>query len=196
MHQEVLTQEQLELLPLIKSFSREFYLVGGTAVALHIGHRRSIDFDLFTEKNLKRRTIKRVIDNSGFPVLDILYEDHEQMHLVVNNVKITFFKFHTRIPTPVNFDNIIKMPELLELAAMKAYALGGRAKRKDHFSLQDISGKAKEIFKEFFNEKLFREQLSYFKDVDHSESLEYLGNEIKDEDIKFFLTEKATESYI
>jgi len=53
MHKEVLSEKQLELLPLIKLFSREYYLVGGTAIALHIGHRRSIDFDLFTNKNLR-----------------------------------------------------------------------------------------------------------------------------------------------
>jgi len=47
MHNEILSPAQTELLLLIKSFRREFYLVGGTAIAVHIGHRRSIDFDLF-----------------------------------------------------------------------------------------------------------------------------------------------------
>jgi len=46
MHSEILTNEQSELLPLIKLFSKDYHLVGGTAIALHIGHRRSIDFDL------------------------------------------------------------------------------------------------------------------------------------------------------
>src|SRR3989344_2452794 len=50
MHKEILTKEQIELLPLIKLFSDDFGLVGGTAIALHMGHRRSIDFDLFTYK--------------------------------------------------------------------------------------------------------------------------------------------------
>ena len=47
MHKEILSKYQIELLPLLKQFKREYYLVGGTAIALHIGHRRSIDFDLF-----------------------------------------------------------------------------------------------------------------------------------------------------
>jgi hypothetical protein len=51
MHKEILTKEQLELLALIKSFAKDFYLVGGTAIALYIGHRHSIDFDLFIHKN-------------------------------------------------------------------------------------------------------------------------------------------------
>jgi hypothetical protein len=52
MHQEVLTARQSELLPLVEAFSKEFYLAGGTAIALTIGHRRSIDFDLFNGKPL------------------------------------------------------------------------------------------------------------------------------------------------
>ncbi|MCK4359847.1 MAG: hypothetical protein KAW92_14135 [Candidatus Cloacimonetes bacterium] len=54
-HREILTQKQVELLRLIKVFQREFYLVGGTAVALHLGHRRSIDFDLFKAGQLRKR---------------------------------------------------------------------------------------------------------------------------------------------
>ncbi len=62
MFKEILTQEQIELLPFIKKFAKDYYLVGGTAIALHIGHRRSIDFDLFTQHNIKRKQIKNIIE--------------------------------------------------------------------------------------------------------------------------------------
>lgn len=48
MHLEILSENQKKLFPILKSFSRKYYFVGGTAIALHIGHRKSIDFDLFT----------------------------------------------------------------------------------------------------------------------------------------------------
>lgn len=51
MHREILSENQIRLLPLIKTYSADFGLVGGTAIALHLGHRRSIDFDLFTDKD-------------------------------------------------------------------------------------------------------------------------------------------------
>lgn len=47
MHDEILNADQRKLLPLMAQFRREYYLVGGTAIALHIGHRRSVDFDMF-----------------------------------------------------------------------------------------------------------------------------------------------------
>ena len=65
MHKEVLTENQLQLMPILSEFKREFYLVGGTAIALHIGHRRSIDFDLFKEKNLNIKKILEKLDQTG-----------------------------------------------------------------------------------------------------------------------------------
>ncbi len=127
MHSEVLTEKQRKLLPLIRLFSNDYYLVGGTAIALYIGHRRSIDFDLFTTQDIKRKSIRNLIDKSGFTVDNLLYEAFDQIHLVVNSVKITFFNFSHKIVHSMDFDGIIKIPTLLDLAAMKTYALGGRA---------------------------------------------------------------------
>jgi hypothetical protein len=44
----ILSESQQKTLPAIARFSDEFVLVGGTAIALQIGHRESIDFDMFT----------------------------------------------------------------------------------------------------------------------------------------------------
>jgi len=48
-------------LSFISGFKRNFYLVGGIAIALHIGHRRSIDYDLFTSKPINKSLIKKKI---------------------------------------------------------------------------------------------------------------------------------------
>lgn len=120
-------------------------MAGGTALALQIGHRRSIDFDLFSEQEFK-------------------------------------------------------MPDILTLAALKAYALGRRAKWKDYvdlyiilknfYSLPQIINRARQIFNHSFNEKIFRTQLIYFKDIDYSEKVIYQpGYKISDAKIKKFLTE-------
>ena len=71
------------------------------------------------------------------------------------------------------------MPDLLTLAAMKAFALGGRAKWKDyvdlylilrnHFSAKEICDMANALFADVFNPLLFKKQLSYFADVNYSD---------------------------
>jgi len=57
MFKNILNKNQLELLPLINEFNREFYLVGGTAIALHLGHRQSIDFELFKTKQFSKKKL-------------------------------------------------------------------------------------------------------------------------------------------
>jgi hypothetical protein len=61
MRKEILSDRQKELLPFLKKFKKNYYLVGGTAIALHIGHRRSIDFDLFTYLPINKRKISSEI---------------------------------------------------------------------------------------------------------------------------------------
>jgi hypothetical protein len=153
MHRNILTTKQIDLLPIIREFSPDYYLVGGTAIALHLGHRRSIDFDLFTSGPVKKQSIKRKLDLQHRTVEEILFEDSEQIHILIDGVKVTFYSFPFPISADIDFEGIIKMPDLLTLSAMKAYALAGRAKWKDYvdiyfllrdqFSLKQISDQAK-----------------------------------------------------
>ncbi|RLD79247.1 MAG: hypothetical protein DRJ10_09125 [Bacteroidetes bacterium] len=205
MHTEILSKKQKELLPLIAEFSKQYYLVGGTAIALHIGHRTSIDFDLFTTKKLKRKQIKNKIIDKGFNVETVIYEAFDQMHLIINSVKLTFFQFPHKVKATHDFESIIKIPELLDLAAMKAYALGGRAKWKDyvdlyfiikyHYNFEQISEKAIETFGTFFNTKLFKEQLSYFEDIDYTEPVTFFKESPFEDEIKHFLIEQSLTEF-
>jgi len=194
LHPEILTKEQKELLPLVKKFYKDFGLVGGTAIALHIGHRESIDFDLFSFEEFKTLNIKRRIVN--FKTIDrIIVSKPYEFTFLLNEVKITFFHYPFKIDYEIDFDKILKLPSLLTLAAMKAYALGMRAKWKDYVdlyfiikdfhSVPEIIKQAKSIFGNEFNEKIFRGQLAYFQDIDYSEEVKYLkGFEVSDKIIK------------
>lgn len=205
MYKNILKKEQLELLPLLKLFKKDFYLVGGTAIALQIGHRHSIDFDLFTIKPIRNTGIKNIIQKNKYTIHSILFEDSIQLHLVINNVKLTFYEFPYDIKPEIKFDDIIKTPDLLTLASMKAFALGRRGKWKDyvdlyfifkhHLSFESVCKQASKIFSNAFNEKLFRQQLSYFEDIDFSEEVEYIDNNISKDTIKNFLTEISLKSF-
>jgi len=205
MHNEILSNEQIQLLPLVSKFKREFYLVGGTAIALYLGHRRSIDFDLFKYSQLNHKNILKKISSDNYKYV-ITRKVTEQLNLSVNNVKFTFFEYPFDIVKVSDFENIIKLPDLITLAAMKAYALGRRSKWKDyidlyfilknHYSVIEISKKATDIYKELFSEKLFRSQLSYFKDIDYAEEVEFIdGFKVGDNEIKDFLINIATDIF-
>lgn len=205
LHRHILSDEQKHLLPLINLFRNKFYLVGGTAIALHLGHRRSIDFDLFTIKRVNRIQIKKILSDKSPGNIEFGYEDVNQMHAKINSVKITFFNYPYSVPATIDFDGIINLPSLPDLAAMKAFAFGQRAKWKDYVDMyfllknnlnfNDICKRTENLFNInksiVFTEKLFRQQLSYFKNIDYSEPVEFIGNPVPDDEIRNFLTEVA-----
>ena len=202
MHPAILTQKQNELLPYLKAFKRKFYLVGGTAIALHLGHRRSIDFDLFCQTDINKKDIRKKLESFPFKIVK-LSEDTDQIHFVINDVKITFFNYPYEIEHPLNIGQYLSFPSLLSLASMKAYALGRRAKWKDyvdlffilrdHHSVEEISREAIKNFGQFYSEKLFREQLAFHKDINYSEPVEYLIDPPSEEEIRLFLIEKSVD---
>lgn len=200
MHKEILNEEQLKILSLIKNFSSDFGLVGGTAIALQLGHRSSIDFDLFTRAKLNHNRIRKEI-RDFYEIQSVVVEEPNELTLVVEGVKITFLNYPFDINYSVGFEDVIKMPDVLTLSAMKAFALGKRAKWKDYVDLffilktheiNEIIDKAKLIFGNEFNERLFREQLSYFDDIDYTEKINYVDkNYVSDNEIKKFLSDTS-----
>ncbi len=114
-----------------------------------------------------------------------------------------FNQYPFKISANEKLEDILRLPNLLDLAAMKAYALGRRSKwkdyvdlyfiLKDYFTITQISERTTEIFGQLFSEKLFRAQLSYFEDIDYSEPVEYLVEPVADDKIKSFLIDKATD---
>ena len=204
MHQNILNKDQVNLLPLLHEFSNDYYLVGGTAIALQIGHRRSIDFDLFRKGKIRFRQISNKLERLGFPVTNIVCATEENFTFVLQNVKFTFFDYTYDIAHKIIFDQYISMPSLLDLGAMKAFAMGKRSKWKDYvdmyfllqrYSLNDISNRSSELFKTMFSKKLFRAQLKYFDDINYDETVEYCIDPIPEERIKYFLSGVSTDSF-
>jgi Nucleotidyl transferase AbiEii toxin, Type IV TA system len=203
MHLSILSEEQKQLLPFVTSLRKEYYLVGGTAIALYIGHRMSIDFDLFKKASVRRDKISKSLNEVGI-AYQLIFADAESFHVVANGVKMTFFQYPFDIPSKPRLDGI-KTPSLLDLAAMKAYALGRRAKWKDYvdlyFILRDyhtlveISDRAKVLFQDVFSPKLFRQQLCYFDDIDYAEEVSFLEDfEVPETEIKQFLATISTQA--
>ena len=198
MYPDILTDTQKALIPYFELFAKEYYLVGGTAIALYLGHRKSIDFDLFKYDKIKLKSIKKWKEDLPVTPINTIYESSDQIHFIIGNVKVTFMQFPFQLKS-ANHVHGLSMPSLLSLAAMKAYALGGRAKwkdyvdlyfiMKDHYSIKEIIKKADELFGSSFNGRFFRQQLSYFDDINYTEKVEYVGEDVQDHIITEFLTE-------
>jgi len=156
---------------------------------------------MFSEEKFGNQSILNKIknlipENSNKIIVNKL----DELTLIIDSVKITFFHYPYKITYPVSFGYRIKIPDLLTLSTMKAFALGHRAKWKDYvdlyfilkggLSVSQISQKGREIFSGEFNEKLFRSQLSYFDEINYEETIEFMpGFEVSNDIIKNQLIE-------
>jgi len=198
MFENVLTTEQMVLAERLFPETEDFYLAGGTALALQIGHRRSLDFDLASSKQIAPFDLERKLIKLGFEIQNVFTVTGDEFSVLIDEIRVTFFSFPFDVKHEVTWKGAhLTLPGIIELAAMKAYALGRRSKWKDYVDLyfllkfklnmEELIGKAHEIFSSHFNSKIFREQLCYFDDIDYSETIEYINRAPDDKEIKEFL---------
>ncbi len=175
MHEGVLTKQGKEIYSKLNRF-KAFYLAGGTALALQIGHRISVDFDLFSDKKIPKNLLaetKKIF--SGQTIIPSV-NNADELTVFINGIKITFLKYpFPAIKSFVEYKGI-KLLSIAELAATKAYTVGRRGSFKDyidlyflivekHVSLQGIIKLAEKKYDTDFNGRLFLEQLIYLEDI-------------------------------
>ena len=193
MHDEVLTKEAREILPLFKQFEG-FYLVGGTALALQIGHRVSVDFDFFSFNPLPDgllRKVKRVFDGKQ---ISVTYSAPEQLNVVIDGVKVTFFNYPYKNIYPLISYERISLAGIAEIALMKAFSIGKRLSFKDYVdwyfmlsdkrvSLEEVISGAEKKFGADFNDRLFLGQLVSTEDVP-PQKIDFLKEPVGREEIE------------
>ena len=133
---EVLPRRQKAILDELAqaSWISDFYLAGGTALALQIGHRRSIDFDFFTEdKKFNLLLLKKRLLKLGH--MHTRSESEDTFNGSLNSISISFFSLpYKLIQKPLKYKNI-NLANKLDIAAMKLSAVSSRGSRKDFVDL-------------------------------------------------------------
>jgi hypothetical protein len=162
--------QQLQSLPDLK----EFYLVGGTALALQLNHRNSIDIDLFTRNEFQNDLIINYIKSSGFS-FDVLYNFKNTIIGYINEVKVDFITHDYPLVLPPIEEEGITYLSLQDIAAMKLNAISNSGKRlKDfidvyflleNFSLTEMIGFYTVKYPNF-NPLIPLRAISYFDDID------------------------------
>lgn len=192
MHDECLTSEARRLFPKLRSFSG-YTLVGGTALALQIGHRLSYDFDIFTEHTLAvnlSRKVKKVFSGEK---IHPSFKVPEQYDLFVSGVKVTFRYY----PYPPVYASKryqgVSLLSIKDIGASKAFAIGQRAAYRDyvdvyfiltegHATLGDLIHLAKKKYGDEFNGRLFLEQLVYLGDISDTK-VEFLRSSVTEKEL-------------
>lgn len=136
MFREILTQPQQTLLELLSRIAevRRFYLAGGTALALHLGHRRSRDLDFFSAAPFLPQDLLSRVREAGEPT--VLQEASGALSVMLRGVPTSFFHYdYPLLRSPVESPWGLPLADPLDIAAMKLSALAGRGSRKDFVDL-------------------------------------------------------------
>ncbi|MDO8619667.1 MAG: nucleotidyl transferase AbiEii/AbiGii toxin family protein [Candidatus Daviesbacteria bacterium] len=199
MRQEALTEKAKEILPALRNFNN-FYLAGGTALALQIGHRISVDFDLFSEKEIDKNLFPKVRKIFYGNKIELSVNNPDELTVFIDGLKITFLKY----PFPLIFDLVdyegIGLLNVKEIAATKAYTINRRGSFKDyadlffivskkHATLEEIIEISGKKYDNEFNSRLFLEQLIYLEDIEEAK-IEFLKESATKKEIEALFIEE------
>ncbi len=202
----ILTEAQQSALGLLSRLCevRRFYLAGGTALALHLGHRRSRDFDFFTARAFAPQDLLSVIRRAG--EVQVLQEASGTLTVRIASVPTSFFHYDYPLLRPLHDSPWgPKLADPADIAAMKLWAIAGRGSRKDFVDLYAYARSCEGLERVFerFREKyqginvdpyhLLR-SLCYFEDAE-AEPMPDMLHEVSWDEIKAFFQAEATRLF-
>ncbi len=157
----------------------DFYLAGGTAAAIQLGHRISVDLDLFTKEDFEPAKLQKRLADDGI-VLENFAPDVGTINATYRNTKISFFTYPYDLVEPLIDHEGAKLASLVDIGLMKLTAIASRGNKKDFIDLVMI---IKEVGIEKLAKDFKRKYPVNEMDIYHySKSLTYFDDADKDPD--------------
>ena len=207
MYWNILDNKRQALLPLLGQLahSGEYYLAGGTGLALQRGHRDSIDFDFFRKVTINTEKLFRECEElflaHGSAVVKI-QEDKDTLGILVNGrVKISFMTYPYSMIADIIHTEHFDIASELDIACMKFSAITSRSLEKDYidlyyvlqtYSLSTLLDNAKNKFPTI-DISVILKSLVYFDDIIQEPILFKEGFEVGIDSIEEFIKNKVIE---
>lgn len=186
----------------VQSLLKDFYLAGGTALALQIGHRRSIDLDFFTNNFPEREILMQKLKMFK---PKITQEVPGTLDILINNVKVSFLEYKYPLLEPLLEFESVNIADLVDIACMKLTAISSRGSKKDFvdlyfllnkYPLDQLLTKFERKYKGVKYQKIhILKSLTFFNDADNEPEPDYMQRvdwvEVKsslENEIKRYLT--------
>jgi hypothetical protein len=155
-----------------------FYLAGGSALALHLGHRQSRDLDFFTRDPEARLPALSDLESAlaHFHSIEWEIKTAEQIQCRLDGVSVTLWAYPFSHRFAFRPWRGLAVADARDIAVQKAYTVGRRAQARDDLdlhavltrgivSLDDLLVWAHETYREAFSPRLFLQQLTYTADI-------------------------------
>lgn len=173
---DTLPEPQRALWPRLSGLPPDAVLYGGTALALRLGHRTSLDFDLFLPRSFAPGDMAREI--AGLGPLEVVQSAPDTLGVRVDGVWLSLFGVDLAAVAPpeVAMDIGLPVASLRDLGATKMQTVVDRAEAKDYvdiaallatgLDLSDLLGSAQVVFGSRFSPLLALKALTWFEDGD------------------------------
>lgn len=176
------TYTVLKTLFSIKAINQQFALAGGTALALQLGHRDSIDLDIFSPNDFNAREVELLLSSTPGIDYEFVNSNKKMLFAFINHIKCDFVQEPAKLINPfIEYDGV-KYFSVQDIGAMKMHTICGRGKKKDFFDIY--------VLIETFG---WQEMLKWFEEKYDSSQLYFLWRSIAyfedaedDPDIKGF----------
>lgn len=172
---DILSNKQREILPCLGFLKeRQIYLAGGTALALQIGHRSSIDFDFYDKTEFELDTILRQL-RQFFKNFSVIQMSNGTLIVDVEGIQVSVFYYDYKVIRPFFHTKHLLLLSLEDISAMKLIAIIQRGERRDfidiyyliqRFGLEKIFSYSEEKYPGIFNPYLALQALTYFEEAE------------------------------
>jgi hypothetical protein len=173
-----------------------YFLVGGTALSLQLGHRVSDDIDLFTRTDINKEEIFDFLNKNYLGKYQINNMQNIILQISIDEIKVDFVKYNYNLIEEIKIEEGIKYLGEKDISAMKLMAVANRGDQaKDfidiYYLLQEISLEEMfDYYKQKYNQNdinSIKWSLVYFDDVTDSNwtSVKLLNDKLSVKDIKF-----------
>lgn len=120
-----------------QSLVEDFYLAGGTGLALQLGHRRSVDLDFFTERMFDEESLVHKL--GGLHDFSVMSKAASTLHTGIGAVKVSFLGYAYPVLFPFLFFLGVPVADARDIACMKISAIASRGTRRDFVDLYVVS---------------------------------------------------------
>lgn len=198
---KALPEQQVAILNEIASneWISPFYLAGGTSISLRLGHRKSYDFDLFTQEQFDSDSLLFEFKKIG--KIKVVSQTENILHCSLNSFEISFFKVKYPLIDNTLLYKKLEIASLLDLFLMKLQAIAGLGSKKDFidiyyllkiFSLDDANKNNEKKYGISFQSDIhLHKALVYFDDAD-KRAMPELFEDLSWSDIKTEIINKVT----
>ena len=138
-HTKTINQKMHDIGRIIyKNLDQNFYLAGGTALALLSGHRESVDLDYFIQSHIDTNQLKTQL-STLFPNIIVTYEERDTLWCRVDEVKLSFIYRTEELVDTLRDEEDFRIVGVRDIIVMKLNAICGREEYKDYYDLAILS---------------------------------------------------------